>query len=206
VKFGPRLRAIVDDSSKTKKGVVTGHGSAEGPETQATKRLVKSTGSNKDVTRTHFRNLQHNKIFIAKRDGKPFKVLTGSTNFSFRGLYIQANNVLVFDDPSVADLYAQVFELAFTDPASFAASDVAKRWHTVAVAGRRSNSASRRTRTTSCRSVRSPPRSIRRRLPCSTRSHSSIRSSRARRRRASTTSSAGRSSAMAWSTRAETSR
>jgi phosphatidylserine/phosphatidylglycerophosphate/cardiolipin synthase-like enzyme len=134
-RFGPRLRAVIDDSSKRKNGRVTGHGSATSPESQAASALAASAGSG-NVRRTHFKSLQHNKIFIARRDGAAFRVLTGSTNFSFRGLYIQANNVLVFDEPAVAKLYAEDFARAFADPGGFAAADIARKWYAVAVPGR----------------------------------------------------------------------
>ena len=41
------------------------------------------------------------------------KVLTGSTNFSVTGLYVNSNHVLVFNDPTVAAKYAEVFEAAW---------------------------------------------------------------------------------------------
>jgi phosphatidylserine/phosphatidylglycerophosphate/cardiolipin synthase-like enzyme len=134
-RFGPRLRAVIDDSSAKKNGKVTGHGSPKSPESQAAGRLAQSAGA-ANVRRTHFKNLQHNKIFIARRNGAAFRVLTGSTNFSFRGLYIQANNVLVFDEPAVAQLYAGDFEVAFADPSGFVRDDVALKWHAVAAPGR----------------------------------------------------------------------
>jgi phosphatidylserine/phosphatidylglycerophosphate/cardiolipin synthase-like enzyme len=37
-------------------------------------------------------------------------VLTGSTNFSVTGLYVNSNHVLVFNDPKVADTYAHIFQ------------------------------------------------------------------------------------------------
>lgn len=126
-RLGPRLRIILDDSLDQKGG---GHGAPDSAESLSAKRLGKSAGSGK-VKRTHFKNLQHHKVFIAHRNGKPFKVLGGSTNFSFRGLYIQANNALLFDDPDVAQLYAEMFELAFANPAEFDASDLASKWHVV---------------------------------------------------------------------------
>jgi phosphatidylserine/phosphatidylglycerophosphate/cardiolipin synthase-like enzyme len=75
-------------------------------------------------------------VFIAKRAGKPFRVLAGSTNFSYRGIYIQANNVLVFDDPSIARLFGEAFDAAFTDPASFKTEKLASKWYLVQSAGR----------------------------------------------------------------------
>jgi len=129
-RLGPRLRAIIDDSAVTKKGKTTGHGTAGSAESQAAKRLRSSAGTG-NVKRTHFNNLQHHKVFVAKRNGKPFKVLAGSTNFSFRGIYIQANNVLVFNEPDIAALFGQVFEAAFKDPAAFKADELASKWYTV---------------------------------------------------------------------------
>ena len=128
-KIGPRLRAIIDDSVDRNKdtGATTGHGAASSNESEAAARLAISAGA-AQVRRTHFSGLQHHKVFIASRAGVPFKVLAGSTNFSFRGLYIQANNALVFNDPGVASLYAQAFEQSFSDPAGFRKSELAKKW------------------------------------------------------------------------------
>jgi phosphatidylserine/phosphatidylglycerophosphate/cardiolipin synthase-like enzyme len=84
----------------------------------------------------HFEHLQHNKVFIAKREGKPFKALHGSTNFSFRGIYIQANNVLVFRAAGVPQLFARMFDLAFNDPAAFGADPISAQWHLVSEAGK----------------------------------------------------------------------
>ena len=88
------------------------------------------------VKRTHFKGLQHNKVFIARRNGEPVKVLCGSTNFTFRGLYIQANNILVFHAPQVADLFGQMFDLAFDDPDNFRDNPFAKTWHVAHVPGK----------------------------------------------------------------------
>jgi phosphatidylserine/phosphatidylglycerophosphate/cardiolipin synthase-like enzyme len=38
------------------------------------------------------------------------KVLTGSTNFSVTGFYVNSNHVLVFDDAAIAGTYAEVFQ------------------------------------------------------------------------------------------------
>src|SRR5262249_39213931 len=44
--------------------------------------------------------------------GKAVKVMTGSTNFSVTGLYVNSNHILVFDNPAVAAKYAEVFDSA----------------------------------------------------------------------------------------------
>ncbi len=129
--LGHRLRVIVDDSGGSKAGVAQGHLAAGSDESKAFKVLKASAGA-AHARRTHFQGLQHNKVFIAKRNGKPFKVLAGSTNFSFRGIYIQANNVLVFHSADVAGQFGRVFDAAFADPAAFAKDPIASKWHLAA--------------------------------------------------------------------------
>jgi hypothetical protein len=127
VKLGGRLRAIIDDSGTHKPGASAESGAA--------KVLTGSAGKN-NVRRMHFSGLQHNKVLIAKRNGVPFKVLFGSTNFSFRGLYIQANNAIVCCAPEAAGLFEQVFQLAFTNPKAFATDPISQQWHLVQVDGK----------------------------------------------------------------------
>jgi phosphatidylserine/phosphatidylglycerophosphate/cardiolipin synthase-like enzyme len=134
-RLGKRLRVIIDDSTTKKKGVVRGHGADDSAESRSAARLETSAGTD-NVRRTHFENLQHHKVLIAKRNGVPFKVLAGSTNFSFRGVYIQSNNVLVFEDPGVAGLFGKVFDAAFANPDAFDSDDLAKKWHTLQTPGR----------------------------------------------------------------------
>ena len=42
-------------------------------------------------------------------------MLTGSTNFSVTGFYVNSNHVLVYDDPKVAATYAEVFKQSWND-------------------------------------------------------------------------------------------
>jgi phosphatidylserine/phosphatidylglycerophosphate/cardiolipin synthase-like enzyme len=134
--FGPRLRAIFDDSSsQDKKGNITGHVTPNSPESKAAERLRQSAGAG-NVTRTHFKNLQHNKVFIARRNGIPFRVLCGSTNFTYRGLYIQANNALVFDDKDIAGLYGKYFDIAFVDTDGFTTNDLSLNWQMIKKEGK----------------------------------------------------------------------
>jgi phosphatidylserine/phosphatidylglycerophosphate/cardiolipin synthase-like enzyme len=96
--------------------------------------LVKSAGA-ANVKQGHFQRFAHNKVLIQKKNGKAVKVLTGSANFSVRGLYVQANNILVFDEPQTAGLYETYFEQVFTEADKFKSSDFAKVWHDVEAAG-----------------------------------------------------------------------
>ena len=71
----------------------------------------------KDTTalkRGCFDRFSHDKIFIVSRNGVASSVLTGATNFSVNGLYVNANHVLLFDQATVAQYYAQVFEESWT--------------------------------------------------------------------------------------------
>jgi phosphatidylserine/phosphatidylglycerophosphate/cardiolipin synthase-like enzyme len=119
-KLGPRLRALVDDSSH--------HEPPESTETQACEALEDSAGPD-NVTRGHFGRFAHNKVLIQKRNGTPVKVLTGSANFSVRGFYVQSNNVLIFDDPPVADLYEEAFVEGFENMRAFRQAPIATKWH-----------------------------------------------------------------------------
>src|SRR5437867_702717 len=67
------------------------------------------------IFRGRFQSLAHSKVFIQKRTttNKAIKVLTGSTNFSTNGVYINANHVIIFNNRNVATLYAQVFDASF---------------------------------------------------------------------------------------------
>ena len=83
-KLGSRLMIIIDNSGD--------HGLETSSETQAEKRLAIS--SRGQVKRQHMNQLQHNKTIIVK--GNEFHAaVCGSTNFSWRGFYVQANNALL---------------------------------------------------------------------------------------------------------------
>lgn len=118
-KLGKRLRIFMDNATlHTKTGAM---------EPKVLAQVKKSAGA-ANVKVGHFARFAHNKVIIQKRGGRAVKVLTGSANFSIRGLYVQANNVLVFDDPGVAAKYEQAFEQAFTDATKFKSSAIAKQW------------------------------------------------------------------------------
>lgn len=104
-KMRKRLRIVLDNSST--------HIGKNSLEKKAKEILMKSAGKD-NVTVGHFARFSHDKIFIMKKNGKPLKVLTGSANFSIRGLYIQANNIIVIKDESVADRYEKVFSTVFS--------------------------------------------------------------------------------------------
>jgi phosphatidylserine/phosphatidylglycerophosphate/cardiolipin synthase-like enzyme len=131
-KLGKRLRIVIDSSGA--------HAPATSAESQAAKRLAASAGG-ENVKRMKFIKLQHNKVLIVKSRGQPQKVLFGSTNFSFRGLYIQANNAVVAYAPEAAQLFEEYFELAFDNagkPAKkwFENDPLSQKWMPITVAGK----------------------------------------------------------------------
>jgi hypothetical protein len=127
VQMGPRLRAVLDDAPlHTKPGAM---------EIQATAALQASAGQD-HVKVGHFNRFSHSKVLIKKKDGVPVKVLAGSANFSIRGLYVQANNVFIFDSPQMAANYENAFQTAFSNMSGFHQAGISKQWFDLpAVAG-----------------------------------------------------------------------
>jgi hypothetical protein len=108
---GGRVRVILDNAQlhvtskdpKTGKTVTT-------PEDEFTTLFNQQAKAPAAILRGCFDRFSHDKIFIVSKDGTATRVLTGSTNFSVTGLYVNANHVLVFDDANVAAEYAKVFD------------------------------------------------------------------------------------------------
>jgi len=120
----PALRVLIDDSDK--------HGAAESCESQAAAQLAAAGAL---VQRHHFDGLQHNKVIIARKAGVGYRAIGGSTNFSFRGLYIQANNMLAFDAPEVITLFGRMFDLALAGPHALEQDVLSKAWQTATTVG-----------------------------------------------------------------------
>ena len=98
--LGGRLRVIIDDSAE--------HGPATSPESKAAARLVASAGA-ANVKRQHMGNLQHNKTIVVAGP-KVKAVVCGSTNFTWRGIYVQNNHAVVFRGASVVGLFGTAFD------------------------------------------------------------------------------------------------
>ena len=65
------------------------------------------------IMRGRFGRYSHDKVFIVSDASGPLKVLTGSTNYSVTGLYVNSNHVLIFNDRNVASAYARIFQIAW---------------------------------------------------------------------------------------------
>jgi hypothetical protein len=113
VQLGSRLRVIIDegDEAHSKPGAV---------ENQAETMLVKSAGRN-NVKRQKMGNLQHNKTIVV--DGVNFKAAVGgSTNFSWRGFFVQNNNAMIVFGPEAIKPFQTAFENYWTNKNNSAAT------------------------------------------------------------------------------------
>jgi phosphatidylserine/phosphatidylglycerophosphate/cardiolipin synthase-like enzyme len=103
-KLGSRVRVIIDDSGS--------HGEKGSPENAAETRLVTSAGR-ANVKRQHMGNLQHNKFIAVTGDVQ--KAVCGSTNFSWRGFFVQNNNALVLEGKTAVSLFMDAFNNYFAN-------------------------------------------------------------------------------------------
>jgi PLD-like domain len=103
-----RVRIILDNAALH---VTKQAAKVKTPEDQFTDLFQRQKTAPSDIVRGSFARYSHDKIFIVSRNGgSAIQVLTGSTNFSLTGLYVNANHVLVFEDANVAGQYDEVFE------------------------------------------------------------------------------------------------
>ena len=120
-----RLSIIVDDS-----GGADGKASVHSPESKAAARLLAKGAS---IKRQHMGRLQHNKVIIV--DGPTLKaVVYGSTNFSWRGFYVQANNAVVVRGKAAVDQAIDMFDSYWNGQSGFRTS-AAATWRKLPVAG-----------------------------------------------------------------------
>ena len=108
-KLKKKLRIIIDDSAE--------HGKPGSGETQSATRLTKTAGA-ANVKRQHMTKLQHNKMIIVNGTTTK-KVVFGSTNLSWRGLYVQANNAFVVEGKKAVELALAAFDNYFDNEATF---------------------------------------------------------------------------------------
>lgn len=113
VKLGTagKARILLDDAP------LHHDGNGSKPEDQVAQMFETSAGPGK-LKRGHFGRYAHDKIFILRKAGKPIKVLTGSTNYSVTGLYVNSNHVLLYDDEKVAKCFADMFEFVWQNEAA----------------------------------------------------------------------------------------
>jgi phosphatidylserine/phosphatidylglycerophosphate/cardiolipin synthase-like enzyme len=134
-KLGSKLRIILDDSSTTKKKadgtkVVKDKGAPHSAESRAGAKLAAAGAT---VRRQHMRSLQHNKMIVV--DGPAVKsVVLGSTNFSWRGLFVQSNNMLLVEGAAIVAQQRQAFD-GYWDHAPTFQSLTSANWKSLQVPG-----------------------------------------------------------------------
>jgi len=101
-----RIRVILDDAALH-------HGTPPKPEDEFEDLFSAAAQQGAALMRGNFGRYSHDKVFIVSDAGGPLKVLTGSTNFSVTGLYVNSNHVLVFNDRKAAAKYAEVFQVSW---------------------------------------------------------------------------------------------
>lgn len=105
-KLGRRVKIIIDDSDP--------HKEPDDAETKAAVMLERSAGKN-NVQRQHMGGLHHNKVIIV--DGKKTQIaIGGSTNFSWRGLYVQNNNLIALEGSGPVQVFTKAFENYWEHP------------------------------------------------------------------------------------------
>jgi len=98
--LGPRLKILIDDSGD--------HGAAGSGESQSAQRLSVSAGA-ANVKRQHIGQLQHNKSIVV--DGPKVKAaVCGSTNYTWRGFFVQANNAAILYGKNAIKPFVTAFE------------------------------------------------------------------------------------------------
>lgn len=99
-KLKKRLQIIIDDSKD--------HKPDTSAESQAAERLAATAGANQ-VKRQHMSNLQHNKTIVV--DGKTVQAaICGSTNFTWRGQFVQSNNAIVVRGKKAIQPFLDAFD------------------------------------------------------------------------------------------------
>lgn len=125
-KLGTRLKLLIDDDGT--------HEEATSGETIAASRIAATAGA-ANVRRQHMGKLQHNKMIIV--DGPTVKkAIGGSTNYSWRGFYVQANNAVIVEGPAAIAPFKAAFDAywASDKAADFGASGSAV-WHDLGLPG-----------------------------------------------------------------------
>ena len=123
-KLGARLQIIIDDSAD--------HGATGSAENAAAKQLAKSAGAG-HVKRQHMSNLQHSKTIVVT--GTVQSVVCGSTNFSWRGLYVQSNAALVLQGTAPVKVFSNAFDAFWAGDTSAFGATKSAQWTTLQLTG-----------------------------------------------------------------------
>lgn len=106
LKIGPRLEIIIDNSGEHKGIDKKGKSACE----DIAESRLKAAGAK--VIRQKMGQLQHNKLVILIDEETPC-VLTGSTNFSWSGLYLQSNHMVKISGNEAVTIFSNAFDQYF---------------------------------------------------------------------------------------------
>jgi PLD-like domain len=120
-----RLKVIIDDSKD--------HGYSTSAETASASRLSASAGA-ANVKRQRMLNLQHNKTVVV--DGPAVRtVACGSTNFSWRGFFVQNNNAMILRGTGPVAAFAAAFDNYWSQPPSAFGDSPSAAWQSLGLGG-----------------------------------------------------------------------
>jgi hypothetical protein len=124
-KLKGRLMIIIDDSQD--------HGEPGSGETEAAQRLSASAGAG-NVKRQHMLSLQHNKTIVV--DGPKVRaVVCGSTNFSWRGFFVQSNNALILRRASAVKPFLAAFDAYWSNAPKTFGETASAEWSDLKLSG-----------------------------------------------------------------------
>ena len=135
-KIGPRLKIILDDSKSTSTNaagikVTKDKGASDSAESKAAAVLA---AAGAQICRQHMGKLQHNKMIVV--DGPTVKkVVLGSTNFSWRGFYVQSNNAVIVTGKGIVDQQIKAFDSYWEKTAGKFSASASADWLPLQVAG-----------------------------------------------------------------------
>jgi len=124
-KLAKRLRIIIDDSAT--------HRKLDSAESVAAERLA---AAGAQVKRHHMSNLQHNKTIVVSGP-KCKAVVCGSTNYTWRGFFVQNNNALIARGAGPVKVFSKAFEhyMDYDSKVGFGDTDSAAAWHDLGIPG-----------------------------------------------------------------------
>ena len=99
IKIGSRLNLVLAN------GAFKGNAPGQNDENADLRVKLKATKINLVDRIVKLGHFAHNKFIVFCKNGKPYKVWTGSTNLSTNGLYTQVNNAVLINDPLVGQWY-----------------------------------------------------------------------------------------------------
>ena len=132
-KLGKRVRVIIDNDPNSAHEV-SKRRPDEPDENRAEQFLKKSAGAS-NVKRQHMASIQHNKMLVVQSP-KLQAAICGSTNYSWRGYYVQNNHVVIVSGKKAVKPFADAFEQYWSSdsPDEFAKSDCSD-WKALGLSG-----------------------------------------------------------------------